>query len=121
MKRIKETPKHMVDYKHNLEQTLFKKKLGLEKLDSFQLTLLQANLDCKSIALPKLREKSFGQAQTSPKNSSIKLDKVPKNSMENLKDSPPFNIDITNPQGRKILKLNKITQGSLKSKFKSFN
>lgn len=57
MKKIKETPQHMIDYKHNLETTMFKKKFGLERVNHFQLSLRKANVDTQE--LPKLREKSF--------------------------------------------------------------
>ena len=48
MKKIKATPSHMRDYKNNLETSMFKKKLGLERINTFQMILRQANIDINS-------------------------------------------------------------------------
>lgn len=62
MKKIKDAPKYMVDYKANLETSMFKKKFGLEKINDFQKTLHFAKIqkaEHSENKLPKLREKSF--------------------------------------------------------------
>lgn len=75
MKKIQETPKHMIDYKHNLETSMYKKKRGLEKINSFQLAMHQANIDYKSNTLPKLREKSYDTIKSPIKEVMVHLEK----------------------------------------------
>lgn len=99
MRKIQETPKHMIDYKHNLETTMYKKKLGLEKINSFQLAMHQANIDYKSNTLPKLREKSFDTKISPIKEVMVHLDKestVDKNEPIFLPDH-----DLDTPQSKK--------------------
>jgi len=58
MKKLKAAPKYMVDYRTNLETSLFKKKFGLERINEFHKIMNEANIDYKKQMLPKLREKS---------------------------------------------------------------
>jgi hypothetical protein len=111
MTKIKETPKHMIDYRNNLETSMFKKKMGLEKINDFQMALHQANVDNKAHALPKLREKSFESSAKKNTEQGVKLDRDSVASIE----TPPvskskINEDLCSP----------ITQRN-KLRFKSLN
>ena len=96
MRKIKETPKHMIDYKHNLETSMFKKKLGLEKINDFQLSLHLANVDNKNTTLPKLREKSFEAKDKHPPkvynrerlDGIPELDSYPQNDKDDVYNTP---------------------------------
>ena len=119
-KKILETPKHMVDYKHNLEQSMFKKKLGLEKINDFQMTLHQANIDYKSNALPKLREKSFekGSPRREPvihleKDTSITIEQTPERQRMNQ------DLIVSPKKASKRLRLRSLNQTGLQSKFRT--
>jgi hypothetical protein len=99
MKKIHETPRHMVDYKNSLEQTMFKKKLGLEKINEFQLQLNQANVNIRNNTLPKLRGKSLSPSKTSQGEITVRLEKGNKIDQEDIRSS--VNQDLLTPQSSK--------------------
>ncbi|CAI2387291.1 unnamed protein product [Moneuplotes crassus] len=117
LQKIKATPKHMVDYKNNLEQSMFKKKLGLERIDKFQYTLLQANIDQRSSALPKLRENSVGVAPYSENRISFKFDKDIKEELNKSQNAANLNSDlIQNINKKNRIKLRELKQPDLNHK-----
>ncbi|CAI2387378.1 unnamed protein product [Moneuplotes crassus] len=117
LRQIKETPKHMVDYKHSLEQTMFKKKLGLERIDKFQSTLLQASVDQKGTTLPKLREKSFGDTPSSENRISYQSDKGVKEKLGRSQKASTLNADILqNMQKKNRTKFSDLKQDGIKDK-----
>jgi hypothetical protein len=77
MKKIKDAPKYMVDYKTNLETSMFRKKFGLEKIDDFQKILHYADIqkdEKTENKLPKLREKSFDIKEKSSTRETVILE-----------------------------------------------
>jgi hypothetical protein len=116
MKKIHDTPRHMVDYKNSLEQTMFKKKLGLEKINDFQMKLHRANVNIRNNTLPKLHGKSLSPSKTSQGEMMMHLDKVNTIEQEDIHSST--NKDLLTPQGnKKNLGFRSINRTHLSSKF----
>lgn len=59
LKKLKEVPEHMRDYKNSLETRMFKKKLGLEKSEDQQILYFQSKLSENIRRSKHRRESSF--------------------------------------------------------------